>query len=200
MARGDTSVKSCEDLRNLPDLSYYETVPVDPVEAATALARVVSAQGSFSAAREARREAIVAAVRAEVPLREVASAADCSHESVRRIVAADGVVTIELRAKRYPLTRQTIEMLVYKLAGHGAGAFPRDVELLGAGNEWLPAAGKLAFRLRTSMSDEDGVPVRLSSHEAFALHQVLRLTHMTVPSPLYDLFEALGGHERHVAR
>jgi hypothetical protein len=174
-------------------------MPVDPIEAAIALARVVSAQRSFREAQEDRRQAIVAAVRAEVPLREVASAADCSHESVRRIVAADGVVTIELHATSYPLTRQTIEMLVYKLAGHGAGAFPRDVELLGAGTAWLPVAGKLASQLQAAMSDEEGVPIRLSGQQAFALHQVLRLTQMTIPSPLYDLFEALGGHKRHEA-
>jgi hypothetical protein len=174
-------------------------VPADPAEAAITLARVVSAQRSFIDSREDRRQAIVTAVRAGVPLRDVAEAADCSHESVRRIAAADGIVAVEHGGNSYPLTHQTIEMLVYKLAGHGAGAFPRDVERLGAGTEWLPAAGKLASRLQAAMSDAEGVPIRLSDQQAFALHQVLRMTAMNIPSPLYDLFEALGGHGRGAA-
>jgi hypothetical protein len=42
-------------------------------------------------AQEERRQAILEAVRGGVSLRDVSGAAGCSHESVRRIVAADGV-------------------------------------------------------------------------------------------------------------
>ena len=163
----------------------------DPIAAATALAGVVAAQAKFSDAQEARRVAIVAAVRADVPLREVAGAAGCSHESVRRIVAADGIVTLQLRTETYPLTRQTVDLLIYKLAGYAAGAFPRDVELLRAGTDWLPAAGQLAAALRAAISDAEGSPVSLDGPRAFALHQILRLTQMTIPSTLSDLYEAL---------
>jgi hypothetical protein len=129
-------------------------------------------------------------------LRQVAEAAGCSHESVRRIVAADGVVVLDFAGSTYPLTRDQVELLVYKLAGYAAGAFPRDVDLLGAGNEWLAPAGKLANALQSALSDENGSPVTLDQKQAFALHQVLRLTHLTIPSTLARLFEVLGGSAR----
>jgi hypothetical protein len=163
----------------------------DPAQAATALGRVVSAQARFREAREQRRVAIIDAVRAEVPLREIAAAADCSHESVRRIAADDGIVTVEFDGHTYPLTRQTIEMLVYKLAGHAAGAFPRDVELLQAGTHWLLPAGELASALQAAMADETGDTVDLIPTWAFALYQVLRITQMTIASPLSNLYDAL---------
>lgn len=166
-------------------------MPTDPTEAAAALARLVGAQAKFRGAQEDRRVAIVAAVRAEVPLREVAEAAGCSHESVRRIAAADGVVTLELGGREYPLTQRTAELLIYKLAGYAGGAFPRDVELLGAGSAWLRPAGRLASALQGAISDDTGAPIRLDQAQALALHQVLRLTAMTIPSPLSDLYEAL---------
>ena len=163
----------------------------DPTVAATALARVVSAQARFRETREERRTAIVDAVRAEVPLRDIAAAADCSHESVRRIAADDGIVNVELDGRIYPLTRQTIEMLVYKLAGHAAGAFPRDVELLQAGTQWLHPAGDLAAALQAAMADDAGSTVNLTAAWAFALYQVLRITAMTIPSPLSNLYNTL---------
>jgi len=102
-------------------------MPADPIAAAHAVARLQSAQSSFREAQEARRQAILEAVRAEVPLREVAAAADCSHESVRRIVAADGAVTVELGEETFTLTGKQVEMLIYKLAGMAQGAFPKDL-------------------------------------------------------------------------
>jgi hypothetical protein len=122
----------------------------DPSTAATALAQVVQVQAEYGRVREERREAILEAVHAAVPLREVATAAQCSHESVRRMVAADGAATIRLGGTEYSLTRQTVELLIYKLSGYAAGAFPRDVELLGVGSGWLPDAGLLAAALRAS--------------------------------------------------
>jgi hypothetical protein len=164
-------------------------VPLDTVGSATALARLVNANHDFRDAQELRRQAIIDAVQVGIPLREVADAAGCSHESVRRIVAADGVVVVELRRQGFPLTKEQVELLIYKLAGYGAGRFPRDVELLAAGDGWLPAAAKLAAALQSALSEES--VVKLDPKQAFALHQVLRLTRMTIPSSLASLAEAL---------
>lgn len=155
------------------------------------LAGVGNADRVFRDAQERRRQQIVDAVRAGIPLREVASAAGCSHESVRRIVAADGALALEFRGAAYPLTKDQIELLIYKLAGYAAGRFPRDVELLGAGDGWLEAAGGLADVLQAALVDELSEVVRLDPGTAFALHQVLRLTHLTVPSVMSQLAEAL---------
>jgi hypothetical protein len=163
----------------------------DPAEAATALAHVVRAQADYRRAQEERREAIVAAVQSTVSLREVAMAAECSHESVRRMAAADGVVSVELSGAAYPLTRQTVELLIYKLSGYARGAFPRDVELLGAGTAWLSDAGRLGKELEGALSDEVGGVVTLDRGHALALYQVLRLTQMTIPSTLSRLYDAL---------
>lgn len=175
-------------------------MPIDPVHSATTLARLVNADRAFRDAQEHRRQAILDAVRAEIPLRDVAEAANCSHESIRRIVAADGVVTIEFRRKTYPLTRDQVELLIYKLAGYAAGRFPRDVELLGAGDAWPLPAGKLATALQAALSDEDGAAVKLDGNQAFALHQVLRLTHLTIPSTLARLADALAESAAGLAR
>ena len=167
-------------------------MPIDPIRSAPILARLVHADRTFRDAQEQRRQAIIDAVGAEIPLRDVAEAAGCSHESIRRMVAADGIVTIEFRRKAYPLTKDQVELLIYKLAGNAAGRFPRDVALLGAGDAWLPSAGKLAARLQAALSDEEGTPVTLDGKEAFALHQVLRLTQLTIPSTLARLRDAIG--------
>lgn len=171
-------------------------MPRDPVAAATAVARLQTTQARFREVQEERREAILAAVRAEVPLREVAEAANCSHESVRRIVAAEGEVTLQLGGESYLLTGQQVEMLIYKLAGSAKGAFPNDIRLLGEGTAWLPAAGELATALQEAMADEDGTPVTLNKNSGFALYQILRLTNfggLTVLARLSDALAALQG-------
>jgi hypothetical protein len=176
--------------------------PVDPTQAAAALARLEKVQARFRDVQEERRQAIVAAVEAGTPLREVARAADCSHESVRRIVAADGAVTVELDGEPYRLTSQQVEMLIYKLAGSASGAFPRDVELLGAGTAWLRGAAELARALQRATADAGGPPVTLDKERAFALYQILRITYTGRPttlSRLYDsLFEVYGKGGPHV--
>lgn len=126
-----------------------------------------------------------------MPLREVAAAADCSHESVRRIVAADGQVTVDLEGEQYLLTGQQIEMLIYKLAGSAQGAFPGDIQLLGAGTDWLPAAAKLAEQLQEAMADETGAPVKLNKQTGWALCLILRLTYFGGLTVLSRLFEGL---------
>jgi hypothetical protein len=166
-------------------------MPHDPLRAANAVAQLQNAQADFLQAQQARRQAIVEAVRADVPLREVAEVARCSHETVRRIVAADGAVALELDGRTYTLPGQAIEVLIYKLAGHARGSFAHDLESLGAGTSWLPAAGVLAEELHQAIADEAGGAVRLDLPRAFALHQVLRHTEMTRPSVLSGLAEAL---------
>lgn len=161
------------------------------MNAARALSRLQVAQTRFVEAAEERRQAILESVRADVPLREVAQEARCSHETIRRIVAADGAVTLEFDGLAYPLPGQTIELLIYKLAGNARGTFAHDLDELGAGTEWLPAAGLLAGELHAAMEDEDGKPVLLDESHAFALHQVLRFTAKTRPSTLSSLADVL---------
>jgi hypothetical protein len=166
-------------------------MPHDPLTAAQTLSRLQIAESRFLEAQEERRQAILESVRADIPLREVAEIAHCSHETIRRIVAADGAVTLELGGHTFPLPGQTVELLIYKLAGNASGAFACDLELLGAGSDWLAAAGVLAGELHAAMVDEDGTPVGLDDARAFALHQVLRLTEMRRPSTLSSLAERL---------
>ena len=170
---------------------YICQVPHDPIRAANALSRLQAAEARFLEAQEARRQAILESVRADVPLREVAEVAHCSHETVRRVVAADGAVTLELDGREYPLPGQTVDVLIYKLAGHARGAFAADLDLLGAGTMWPAGAGVLADELQAAMADEAGNPVRLDETRAFSLHQVLRLTEMTRPSTLSGLADLL---------
>jgi hypothetical protein len=155
------------------------------------LSRLQAVHATFRDVQEQRRLAIIDAVRAEIPLRQVAATADCSHESVRRIVAANGAVTLELGAGSYPLTRQQVELMIYKLAGASRGAFPRDVELLGAGDGWLPAAAELAGALQAAIPDEEGAPIVLNQERAFALYQILRLTETGRPTTLSRLYDVL---------
>lgn len=166
-------------------------MPKDPIQAATALARLQNTQARFREVQEERRLAILDAVNAEVPLREVAEAANVSHETVRRIVAADGQVTLELDGETYRLTGRQVEMLIYKLSGSAQGAFPGDIEMLGAGTAWLPDAGKLAQQLQEAMADEAGAPVKLNKKSGWALYLILRLTHFDGMSVLSTLFQAL---------
>jgi hypothetical protein len=149
------------------------------------------AAAQFVEAQEQRRQAILQSVRADVPLREVADIAHCSHETIRRIVAADGALSIEYDGRVYPLPGQTVDLLIYKLAGNARGAFARDLDLLDTGDAWLVAAGILADELHASVADEDGKPIRLDDARAFALHQVLRLAQMTRRSTLASLAEIL---------
>src|SRR3954451_21300686 len=116
-------------------------MPHDPIRAADALSRLQMAETRFLEAQDARRQAILESVRADVPLREVARVAHCSHETVRRIVAANGAVTLQFGDHDYPLPGQTVELLIYKLAGNARGTFPRDLERIDAGTAWLTAAG-----------------------------------------------------------
>jgi len=149
----------------------------DPILAATALARLQNtlsrfreAQAELAAVKTERDQAILDAVNAGAPLREVAEVADISHETVRRIVAADGQVTLELDGETFRLTARQVEVQIYKLSGLAQGAFPGEIERLGAGTDWLPDAAKLAHRLQAAMADEEGAPVKLTEKTGWPLY------------------------------
>jgi hypothetical protein len=155
------------------------------------MGRLRAAEEHFVEAQEERRQPILDAVRADVPLREVAELARCSHETIRRIVAADGAVPIALDSQEYALPGKTIDLLIHKLADNARDSFPNDVQLLNAGDRWLAAAGALADELHAAMADDDGNTVDVDEPRAFALWQVLRATEMMRPSTLHDLAERL---------
>jgi hypothetical protein len=155
------------------------------------LAQLANTQREFVDAEERRRRAIIAAVEGGVGLREVSKAAQCSHEKVRRIVAADGAVTLELDGQEYRLTEKQVEILIYKLDGMATGAFPGDLQLLAAGGDWLPAAGDLAADLQRAQADEEGAPVAVTEARGFALFQILRLTYFGGESVFSAIFQTL---------
>jgi len=163
----------------------------DPERKADAIVALEAAQRSFREATAVRRVAMREAVQAGVPLRDVARAAECSHESVRRIAVSDGAATLLVGAERYDLTEEQVDMLVYKLAGSAKGAFPKDIELLGAGTRWLGTAGELAQTMQVAKADDDADPVVLDQDRAFALYQILRLTYTGRPTVLSRLYDAL---------
>jgi hypothetical protein len=113
---------------------------------------------------------------------------------VRRIVAADGVVTLELDGREYRLTEREVEVLIYKLDGTAKGAFPGDLQLLAAGSEWLPAAGDLAADLQRAQADEEGGAIVINDVRGFALFQILRLTYFGGESVFSAIFETLLAH------
>ena len=161
------------------------------VEHTQLLAELANAQRQFVDAQEQRRRAILAAVQGGVPLREVSRAAQCSHESVRRIVASDGAVLLELDSTTYSLTEKEVEVLIYKLDGMAKGAFPGDLQLLASGNDWLPAAGQLAAALQRARADAEGDPVVVDQLQGFALFQILRLTYFGGVSVFSEIFQVL---------
>lgn len=80
------------------------------------------------------------------------------------------------------------------------GAFPKDIELLGAGTQWLGSAGELAQEMQAAKAG-NADPIVLHQDRAFALYQILRLTYTgrpTVLSRLYDVlrerYESSGPH------
>ena len=168
--------------------------------AASALARLQVAEAKSVEAREERRLAILDAVRADNSLQQVADIAHCSRETVRRIVAADGQVTIELDGHEYRLSGKTIGFVLFRLQGFGAGAFAPNPALHGTDNAWLAVAGCLAGEIDAARSNGSGELVRLSEEKAFALYQSLLQSQKENPSVLLDLTEALRIKYSHKAR
>jgi hypothetical protein len=166
-------------------------MPHDPMQAASALARLQVAEAKCVEAQEERRLAILDAVRADNSLQQVADIAHCSRETVRRIVAADGQVTIELGGHEYRLSGKTIGFVLYRLQGFGAGAFAPNPLVHGTDDTWLPVAGGLAAEIDAARSNANGEPVHLSDAKAFALHQSLLQSQKENPGVLLDLTEAL---------
>jgi len=181
-------------LRRPLAVSYIETYNGDMMserDQIQLLADLAEAERVYVDAQERRRRAIIECVTAGVPLREVAAAAHCAHESVRRIVAADGAVLVDLDGTTYSLTEKEADVLIYKLDGMARGAFPGDLQLLAAGSDWLPAAADLAAELQRGRADEDGEPVVIDQGRGFALFQILRLTYFGGLSVFSDIFQVL---------
>lgn len=175
-------------------------MPRDPILAATALARLQNtlsrfhdAQAQLAAVKTERDEAILDAVNAGAPLREVADVADISHETVRRIVAADGQVTLELDGETFRLTARQVEVQIYKLSGLAQGAWPGEIERLGAGTDWLPDAAKLAHQLQAAMANEEGAPVKLTEKTGWPLYLAICGTQYDGLSVFPRLREVLQG-------
>jgi hypothetical protein len=164
--------------------------PPNP-ESIRLIIQLADTQREFVDAEERRRRAIIEAVEGGVSLREISKATHVSHEKVRRIAAADGVVTFELDGQEYRLTEKEVEVLIYKLDGIAKGAFPGDVQLLAAGSDWLPDAGGLAADLQHARSDEDGAPVVIDEARGFALFQILRITYFGGESVFSQIFQIL---------
>jgi hypothetical protein len=171
-------------------------MPHDPIQAANALARLQVAEAKFVEASEERRIAILEAVRADNPLREVGDIAHCSRETIRRIVAAGGEATINLDDCDYLLPGQSVDFVLFRLKGFGQGAFRPNPAVHGTDDAWLGAADHLAGQIEAALSDETGEMVRLTNETAFALHQSLLQSQKTNPSVLVDLTEALGSKYR----
>lgn len=151
---------------------------------------LTDAQHAYEQAIERRTDAIVEAVLRDIPVRRVAELAKCSRDEVRRVTKTRAV-TYVLDDVEYELTQDVTRVLAYKTDGYARNAFPGDVERLGAGNAWLSSARELdddLQRVRKGLVDE---PVTLTPDTAFALYQILRLTHMGRPNRLTDLWDAL---------
>jgi hypothetical protein len=152
-----------------------------------AIGTLQRAQETFAAAAAARRQAIVGALRAGVPLRELSALTDLSHESIRRV----GGIAFNLRGQTLPVTERQADVLIYKLTGFDAGRFPGDVVLLGAGRDWLSATGELARAIERGRDGPAQDTIELGGDRAFAMYQVLRLSYMDRPSDVSRLFDAL---------
>jgi hypothetical protein len=168
--------------------------------AATALARLQNmrarfrdAQAQLAAVKTERDQAILDAVNAGAPLREVAEVAEISHETVRRIVAADGQVTLELNGETFRLTARQVEVQIYKLSGLAQGAFPGEIQRLGVGTDWFPDAAKLAHQLQAAMADEEGASVKLTEKTGWPLYLAICGTYydgLSVFSRLREMLQA----------
>ncbi len=175
------------------------------MDKAEALLNVKAAQNALLAATGQRDQSILEAVRAGAALREISQVAGISHEAVRRVARVLSI-SFELEATVYEITDHQADVFIYKLAGFDVGRFPGDVELLNAGNDWLPAAGELARAIQRAKAGGEEGPISLDNKRedwGNALYQVLRLSYMERPSDVSRLFDALQaryGQKRSVRR
>lgn len=106
---------------------------------------------------------------------------------------ANTVLTLLFDSQAYPLQRQQVALLIYKLSALASGALPREIDYLGAGEGWLADASRLADSLYLALHDSSGVTIELQSAEAFALYQTLRVTYTGPPdNRLSRLRDSLG--------
>ena len=102
------------------------------------------------------------------------------------------MVTLEFSGRAYTLTRQQTALLIYKLSGMAGGAFSKEIDYLGGGEEWLEDAARLADSLYLAFHDRMDVSINLGPPRAFALYQTLRVTYTGLaPNALSCLYESL---------
>jgi hypothetical protein len=151
---------------------------------------LADAQRSYEEAVARRTDAIVEAVRGDMSMRRVAELANCSRDEVRRVTKSIAI-TYVFNGTEYEMTQDITRVLDYKASGYARNAFPGDVARLGAGDAWLIGARELSRdleRVRQGLIEE---AVTLTDEAAFALYQILRLTHMGRPNRLTELWDAL---------
>src|SRR5712691_2441035 len=103
-------------------------------------------------------------------------------------------VAFTWETETFQVSEPQTRALIFKADGYGHRAFPGDVEKLGAGDSWLPAALDLAGWMRRVHVGLDSEPIELDEEHAFSLFQILRLTYMDGLSRLADLRSSLFNH------
>lgn len=117
---------------------------------------------------------------------------DTLSQQNRRLKFTTRVLILKSDNRTYTLSRQQAALLIYKLSGMASGAFPREIDYLGAGRDWLPDASRLADSLYLALHESIDVSIDLDHAGAFALYQVLRVTYTgRPPNALSYLYESL---------
>jgi hypothetical protein len=165
------------------------TVDGSRVKAEQTLENLGLVQRNFEDISNLRAQRLLEAVQAGNSLRAVAEVAQCSYESVRRLIGPNAVV-FGWNGATYVMTEHVTRMLEYKASGFARNAFPGDVEQLGAGTKWLADADQLARELQ-AVGRGEAQSIRLTKRTAWALYQILRLTYTGRPSRLADLADDL---------
>ena len=114
------------------------------------------AQRSYEEAVARRTAAIVEAVRGEMSMRRVAELARCPRDEVRRITKSIAV-TYLLDGVEFELSQDVTRVLAYKASGYARGAFPGDVERLGAGEGGLAGMARMKLERETSSKRATGL-------------------------------------------
>lgn len=174
---------------------FPRTLPLSPSaeEARNVLRR---AHEEFKAVALQRGEAIRAAAQAGVPLREISRAVEnsLSYEVIRGMVGPKAGAGFSWRDEVFEVSEPQLRALIYKADAYGHGGARGDVELLGVGDDWLPAARDLAEWMRRARAGLETDPIALDESHAWALLQILRLTYTDGVSRLSALRTAFFSH------
>jgi len=165
------------------------------LNAKRALEVLEQVQFNFDDIAELRRQRMLEAVEAGNSLRQVADVAHCSYESVRRVIEPQAII-LEWNGGEYLMAEHVTRVLEYKASGYGRNAFPADVERIGAGTGWLPAAAEFGRQIQRIQRGESDEAIALTDETAYALFLILTLTYTGRPSRLADLFDDLSAKYR----